>query len=80
MWAVAPERWRWRWRAAWVVWVASRELTQGPSRSPVPAQKASRRHLPLKVHIGGIEQLACPDEAFDVVLSTLMMHHLPAPR
>jgi ubiquinone/menaquinone biosynthesis C-methylase UbiE len=41
--------------------------------------KAARRHLPTDFQIGVIEQLAFPDQAFDVVFSTLMMHHLPAP-
>ena len=41
--------------------------------------KAARRHLPVEFHIGVIEQLPFPDQTFDVVLSTLMMHHLPAP-
>lgn len=40
--------------------------------------KAARRHLPIDFQIGVIEQLAFPDQTFDVVLSTLMMHHLPA--
>lgn len=40
--------------------------------------KAARRHLPIDFQIGVIERLAFPDQAFDVVLSTLMMHHLPA--
>jgi SAM-dependent methyltransferase len=40
--------------------------------------KAARRHLPVEFQIGVIEQLAFPDQTFDVVLSTLMMHHLPA--
>jgi ubiquinone/menaquinone biosynthesis C-methylase UbiE len=40
--------------------------------------KAARRHLPIEFQIGVIEQLAFPDQMFDVVLSTLMMHHLPA--
>jgi ubiquinone/menaquinone biosynthesis C-methylase UbiE len=39
--------------------------------------KAARRHLPIEFQIGVIEQLAFPDQTFDVVLSTLMMHHLP---
>jgi ubiquinone/menaquinone biosynthesis C-methylase UbiE len=39
--------------------------------------KAARRHLPIDVQIGVIELLAFPDQTFDVVLSTLMMHHLP---
>lgn len=40
--------------------------------------KAARRHVPTEFQIGVIEQLAFPDQLFDVVLSTLMMHHLPA--
>lgn len=41
--------------------------------------KATRHHLPIEFQIGAIEQLPFPDQTFDVVLSTLMMHHLPAP-
>ena len=40
--------------------------------------KAARRHVPIEFQIGVIEQLPFPDQTFDVVLSTLMMHHLPA--
>jgi ubiquinone/menaquinone biosynthesis C-methylase UbiE len=52
---------------------------------PSPAQiararaKAARRHLRTEFQLGVIEQLAFPDQTFDVVLATLMMHHLPAP-
>ncbi len=41
--------------------------------------RAARRHVPIEFQIGVIEQLPFPDQTFDVVLSTLMMHHLPAP-
>jgi SAM-dependent methyltransferase len=41
--------------------------------------KVARRHLPIEFQVGVIEQLAFPDQTFDAVLSTLMMHHLPAP-
>ena len=50
---------------------------------PAPQQiararsKATRRHLPIEFQVGVIEHLAFPDQTFDVVLSTLMMHHLP---
>jgi len=40
---------------------------------------AARRNIPVDFQIGAIEQLPFPDQAFDVVFSTLMMHHLPAP-
>jgi ubiquinone/menaquinone biosynthesis C-methylase UbiE len=39
--------------------------------------KAARRHVPIDFQIGVIEHLAFPDQTFDVVLSTLMMHHVP---
>jgi len=39
--------------------------------------KAARRHLPIDFQVGVIEHLAFPDQTFDVVLSTIMMHHLP---
>ena len=41
--------------------------------------KAARRNVPIDFQIGVIEQLPFPDQTFDVVLSTLMMHHLSAP-
>jgi ubiquinone/menaquinone biosynthesis C-methylase UbiE len=41
--------------------------------------KAARRRVPVEFQSGVIEQLPFADVTFDVVLSTLMMHHLPAP-
>lgn len=39
--------------------------------------KAARQHLTIDFQIGVVEHLPFPDKSFDVVLSTLMMHHLP---
>ncbi len=39
--------------------------------------KAARRNLPIDFLIGVIEHLAFHDQTFDVVLCTLMTHHLP---
>lgn len=41
--------------------------------------KAARRHEPVEFQLGAIERLPFPDQTFDVVFSTLMMHHLPGP-
>ena len=41
--------------------------------------KAARRNVSIEFQVGIIEQLTFPDQTFDVVFSTLMMHHLPAP-
>ena len=39
-------------------------------------RKAARRHLSIEFQVGVIEHLDFPDQTFDVVLSTIMMHHL----
>ena len=33
--------------------------------------------MPIDFQVGTIEQLAFPDQTFDVVVSTIMMHHVP---
>ena len=51
----------------------------GPQQIARARAKAARRNAPIEFQIGVIEQLPFPDQTFDVVLSTLMMHHLPTP-
>ncbi len=41
--------------------------------------KAAQQHLGATFQVATIEQLPFPDHSFDVVLSTMMMHHLPDP-
>ena len=38
--------------------------------------KAARLNLPVEFQLGVIEHIDFPDQTFDVVLSTIMMHHL----
>ncbi|MEO7003647.1 MAG: methyltransferase domain-containing protein [Ktedonobacterales bacterium] len=52
-------------------------IDPGAPQIDVARTKAARRNLPIEFQIGVIEQLAFPDQTFDVVFSTLMMHHLP---
>jgi ubiquinone/menaquinone biosynthesis C-methylase UbiE len=54
-------------------------IDPSPQQIACARAKAARRNAPIEFQIGVIEQLAFPDRTFDVVFSTLMMHHLPAP-
>jgi ubiquinone/menaquinone biosynthesis C-methylase UbiE len=49
----------------------------GPQQIARARAKAARRTVPIDFQIGVIERLAFPDHTFDVVLNTIMMHHLP---
>ncbi|GHO81778.1 hypothetical protein KSD_95490 [Ktedonobacter sp. SOSP1-85] len=40
-------------------------------------RKATRAGLSIDFQPGGIEQIPFPDQVFDVVLSTFVMHHVP---
>ena len=52
-------------------------IDPGPKQIARARSKAGKAGLPVDFQIGVIEQLAFSDQSFDVVLSTLMMHHLP---
>jgi ubiquinone/menaquinone biosynthesis C-methylase UbiE len=49
----------------------------GPQQIARARSKAERANFPIDFQVGVIEQLAFSDQSFDVVLSTLIMHHLP---
>lgn len=49
----------------------------GPEQIAYARLKAARRHAPVDFQVGVIERLPFSDQSFDVVFSTLMMHHLP---
>jgi ubiquinone/menaquinone biosynthesis C-methylase UbiE len=52
-------------------------IDPGPRQVDRARTKAERAGLSIDFQVGVIEQLAFPDHSFDVVLSTLVMHHLP---
>ena len=52
-------------------------IDPGPKQIARVRSKAERARFPIDFQVGVIEQLAFPDHSCDVVLSTLVMHHLP---
>ncbi len=52
-------------------------IDPGPQQITRARAKAAKRHAPIEFKLGVIERLDFPDQTFDVVFSTLMMHHLP---
>ena len=52
-------------------------IDAAPEMIEVSKKKASRLGLEVVFEVGLIEELAFPDETFDVVISRLAVHHLP---
>ena len=53
-------------------------IDPSPEMIEVAQRKAARTRADVDFRVGVIEQMPYPEGLFDVVLSSLMMHHLPA--
>jgi len=52
-------------------------IDPAPEMIAVARRKAQRAKLEIDLRVGVIESLPFPDETFDVVTASMMMHHLP---
>ena len=52
-------------------------IDPGPRQIDRARRRAARRGAAVEFEVGVIERLTTPDQSFDAVLSTMMMHHLP---
>jgi len=52
-------------------------IDAGPEMIQVAQRKATQAHAEIEFRVEPIEALTFADQSFDVVLSSLMMHHLP---
>ena len=52
-------------------------IDPAPEMIAVARRKANRAELEIDFRVGVIESLPYPDETFDAVTSSMMMHHLP---
>ncbi len=52
-------------------------IDPAPEMIEVSRRKAARKRVEIDFRVGVIEQLLFDDGSFDVVLSSLMLHHLP---
>jgi demethylmenaquinone methyltransferase/2-methoxy-6-polyprenyl-1,4-benzoquinol methylase/phosphoethanolamine N-methyltransferase len=52
-------------------------IDAGSEMIEVARQKAARASVDVDFRVDLVERISFPDESFDVVLSSMMMHHLP---